>query len=95
MSTVNVFRYSALALGLFVGLKNDIFFRSAASKKEEQNAFEAKLKLVQEAKAEYAKLHQPVSKKTEVSSDIKEINLEDPNVDFAAVILQAVDSLKS
>lgn len=94
MSTVNVFRYSAVALGLFFGLKNDLSLKSAASKKEEQDAFEAKRKLVDEAKAEYAKLHAPVNKKVE-SGSVKEVDFEDPNVDFAAVILQAVDSLKS
>lgn len=94
MSTVNVFRYSALALGLFFGVRNDLLFKTAASKKEEQNAFDAKLKLVEEAKAEYAKLKAPVNKKVE-SGSAKEVNLEDPNVDFAAVILQAVDSMKS
>ncbi|CCE92510.1 F1F0 ATP synthase subunit e TDEL_0E02670 [Torulaspora delbrueckii] len=94
MSTVNVLRYSALGLGLFFGLKNDLSFKTAASKKEEQNAFDAKMKLVEEAKAEYAKLQAPVQKKAEVGST-KEVNFEDPNVDFAAVILQAVDSIKS
>lgn len=95
MSTVNVFRYSALGLGLFVGLKNDMYFRTAASKKKEQDAYEAKLQLVEDAKAEYAKTHTPVSKSVKPAGDVQKVNLEDPNVDFAAVILDAVDSLKS
>lgn len=91
---MNVFRYSALALGLVFGLKNDFSLKSAASKQEEQRAYEAKLKLVEEAKAEFAKSQKPV--KTESPSGaVKEINFEDPNVDFGAVILQAVDSIKS
>ncbi|QLQ80926.1 hypothetical protein HG537_0E02810 [Torulaspora globosa] len=92
MSTVNVFRYSALAAGLVFGLKNDLSLKSAASKKEEQRAYEAKLKLVEEAKAEFAKGKQATSGAETVNSTF---NLEDPNVDFAAVILQAVDSIKS
>ncbi|QLL33369.1 hypothetical protein HG536_0E02800 [Torulaspora globosa] len=94
MSTVNVLRYSGLALGLLFGLKNDLSLKSAASKKEEQRAYEAKMKLVEEAKAEYAKSKEPVKSEAE-SGRGKEVNLEDPNVDFAAVILQAVDSMKS
>lgn len=94
MSTVNVFRYSALGLGLLFGLKNDLSFKSSASKKEEQRAYDAKLKLVEEAKAEFAKTKEPVKPAVEAGA-VKEINFEDPNVDFGAVILQAVDSIKS
>lgn len=88
---MNVFRYSALAAGLVFGLKNDLSLKSEASKKEEQRAYEAKMKLVEEAKAEYAKSKQPVSE----AGSVSEVNLEDPNVDFAKVILQAVEGMKN
>lgn len=90
MSTVNVLRYSALGLGLFFGLKNDLGLKNSAAQTAAEEAFQEKVKLVQEARAEYGKLHGSVSQK-----DVKNINLEDPNLDFGAVILQAVDSLSS
>ena len=43
------------------------------------------------AKAEYAKLNAPKEVK---KADTTKIDLEDPNLDYAAVILSAVDSLK-
>lgn len=56
MSTVNVLRYSALGLGLFFGFRNDMILKCNAKKKEEQAQYDQKLKLVEEAKKEYAKL---------------------------------------
>lgn len=91
MSTLNVLRYSALALGVAVGLKTDLSLRSDAHKQQEKDDLSAQLKLVEEAKTEYAKLH-PVKK--EVKTAGAKIDLEDPNLDYAAVILNAVDSLK-
>lgn len=90
MSTANVLRYSALGLGVFFGLKNDMGNKKTASQKAADDAFQAKLKLVEEARAEYGKLHKPSA-----ATQTKEVNLEDPNLDFGAVILQAVDSLGS
>lgn len=98
MSTVNVLRYSAFGLGLFFGLQTDIGLKKAASKKQQQEAYDNKMKLVEEAKAEYAKLNPAESKEAAPASkagEIKSINLEDPNADFGSVILQAVDSLKN
>ncbi|CAB4253799.1 similar to Saccharomyces cerevisiae YDR322C-A TIM11 Subunit e of mitochondrial F1F0-ATPase, which is a large, evolutionarily conserved enzyme complex required for ATP synthesis [Maudiozyma barnettii] len=89
MSSVNVLRYSALALGLAVGLKTDMNLRCSAKKQAEEDVYQKELALVKEAKAEWNKLHP----KKVVES--KEINLEDPNLDYAAVILNAVESLKS
>lgn len=91
MSTVNVLRYSALAIGAAVGLKTDLGLKSEAAKKSEEKEYTDKLKLIEQAKAEYAKLHAP--KKVESQSSGK-IDLEDPNLDYAKVILGAVDSLK-
>ncbi|CAR27964.1 hypothetical protein ZYGR_0N04510 [Zygosaccharomyces rouxii] len=90
MSTANVLRYSALGLGVFFGLKNDMGNKKTASQKAADDAFQAKLKLVDEARAEYGRLHNPAP-----TTQSKEINLEDPNLDIGAAILQAVDSLGS
>ncbi|QEU60868.1 Tim11 [Kluyveromyces lactis] len=93
MSTLNVLRYSALALGVVAGFKTDLSLKSEAQKQEEQNQLDAQLKLVEQAKAEYAKLHPKKEIKAAAGSSAK-IDLEDPNLDYASVILSAVESLK-
>ncbi|EDO14831.1 hypothetical protein Kpol_364p3 [Vanderwaltozyma polyspora DSM 70294] len=90
MSTVNVLRYSALGLGLIFGLKNDLVFRSDAKKQKEEEEYQRKLKLVEEAKKEYARLHPP--KETKSSS---KVNWEDPALDYGSAILKAVETLKN
>ncbi|CAI4057250.1 hypothetical protein SUVZ_02G4370 [Saccharomyces uvarum] len=92
MSTVNVLRYSALGLGLFFGFRNDMILKCNARKKEEQAQYDEKLKLVGEAKKEYAKLQPAATPKNTHTTTA--VNLEDPNIDFEKVILNAVDSLK-
>lgn len=92
MSTVNVLRYSALGLGLFFGFRNDMILKCNAKKKEEQSQYEEKLRLVEEAKKEYAKLH-PVATPKDTPANTS-FNLEDPNIDFEKVILNTVESLK-
>lgn len=92
MSTVNVLRYSALGLGLFFGFRNDMILKCNAKKKEEQAQYDQKLKLVEEAKKEYAKLQPAATLKDTPTTTA--VNLEDPNIDFEKVILNAVDSLK-
>ncbi|EJS42290.1 tim11p [Saccharomyces arboricola H-6] len=92
MSTVNVLRYSALGLGLFFGFRNDMILKCNVKKKDEQAKYEEKLKLVDEAKKEYAKLQPVVVQKDLLTTT--SVNLEDPNIDFEKVILNAVESLK-
>ncbi|CAR57990.1 uncharacterized protein GVI51_H06919 [Nakaseomyces glabratus] len=88
MSTVNVLRYSALGLGLLVGLKTDFSLRGAAAKKLEEEEFSKRQQLIADAKAEWAKLHPPKTKAT-----TKEINFDDPNLDFGELIVNAVNAL--
>lgn len=92
MSTVNVLRYSALGLGLFFGFRNDMILKCNAKKKEEEAQYEKKLRLVDEARKEYAKLQPVVTPKD--APKTTSVNLEDPNIDFEKVILNAVESLK-
>lgn len=93
MSTVNVLRYSALGLGLFYGFKNDSFLRYTSCKERQDKEFEDKLKLVEEAKKEYARLNRP--KKIESPTSATEVNWEDPNLDYASVVLKVVETLKN
>ncbi|SCU82304.1 LANO_0B05776g1_1 [Lachancea nothofagi CBS 11611] len=92
MSTINILRYSAVALGIAVGLKTDFGLKSEASKKSEQKAYADKIQLIEQAKAEYTKLHAPKTLEKQGSS-IK-LDLEDPNLDYSKVIMGAVESLK-
>ncbi|CEP62370.1 F1F0 ATP synthase subunit e LALA0_S05e04126g [Lachancea lanzarotensis] len=91
MSALNVFRYSAVLLGVAVGLQTDLSLKSQASKQQEEKAYAEKLQLIEQAKAEYAKLHAP---KSETKTSNQKVDLEDPNLDYAKVILGAVESLK-
>lgn len=91
MSTANVLRYSALGLGVLCGFNTDLSNYFAGQVQKEEDEHDRRVKLVQDAKVEYAKLH-PVVKKPE---SVGEINLDDPNLDFGALIVNAVDSLKA
>lgn len=84
---LQVLRWSAIAAGVIAGAYNTQVLKTEGQKKQEAFDFAEKTKLINEAKAEYAKLHP----KKEVAST--EINLEDPNLDFAQVILGAVEKL--
>lgn len=90
MSTVNVLRYSFLGLGLLVGLKTDFSLKGIAARELEDKEFARREQLIVEAKKEYEKLHP--SPKAKGSS---EINLEDPNLDFGEVIINAVNALEA
>lgn len=91
MSTLNVLRYSALGLGIFAGFKNDLCLKSDSKKQESERQLANELELIRQAKVEYAQLHP--TKETPTSSFTK-IDLENPNLDFATVILNAVESMK-
>ncbi|SCU96013.1 LAME_0F14488g1_1 [Lachancea meyersii CBS 8951] len=91
MSTLNVLRYSAVVLGVAVGFKTDLGLKSQASRKSEEKAYADKLQLIDQAKAEYAKLHAP---KSEPKGSAVKLDLEDPNLDYSKAILGAVESLK-
>lgn len=89
---VNVFRYSALGLGFLYGFKTDWSRKSDAKAKQEEDEYQRQVKLVEEARAEYRKLH-PV--KVPAVGDKVEVNFEDPNFDFGKFIEDAVGSLKA
>ncbi|CCH42148.1 ATP synthase subunit e, mitochondrial [Wickerhamomyces ciferrii] len=94
MSTVNVFRYSALAAGVLYGAYHTYSLESTAKKAEAQRLFAKKEALILEAKAKFAELNAP--KKVETpKTQSKEINLDDDKLDFAQVIISAVESLET
>ncbi|GAV26959.1 hypothetical protein PMKS-000420 [Pichia membranifaciens] len=85
MSTLNVFRYGALVTGVLYGFTHDLSLKAAGEKKKEEAEYQKKIKLIEDAKAEYKKLNPP---KASAGFD-----LEDPNLDFAKAIESAVESL--
>lgn len=92
MSTFNVLRWTALATGVVYGAYHTQVLKSAGAAKQEILDFKHQEKLIAEAKAEFAKLNAPKEVKTEKVTP-GSINLDDPNIDFASVLLSAVDNL--
>lgn len=83
---LQVFRYSALIAGVFYGFTHDLSLKAAGEKKKEEAEYQKKLKLIDEAKAEYKKLHPPAQSSTA-------FDLEDANLDFGKAIESAIASL--
>lgn len=88
MSTINVLRYAALATGITYGFFEAKSIKNAHHRAEELKEYNEKVKLINEAKAKFAALN----KKPETASS--EINLDDKDLDFAKVILSAVEKLQ-
>ncbi|CAD6443539.1 9a02258f-fd69-43ac-9d06-06a20f59f87e [Sclerotinia trifoliorum] len=61
---VNVLRWSALGAGVFYGFYHQMSISSATKAAAAHREFEHKQKLIEQAKAEYAKKNLPASKKT-------------------------------
>lgn len=97
---VKVFRYSALAAGVLYGAYHTASLKSAAVKAEEARLYAKKEALIAEAKTKFAELKAKLEPKKEsavtstpASSSLVEINLDDDKLDFAQVILSAVENL--
>jgi F-type H+-transporting ATP synthase subunit e len=60
-SAAQVLRYSALGLGIFYGFYHQRTINSSQKAAEAQHEYERKQKLINEAKAAYAKKKQPAS----------------------------------
>lgn len=82
---IQVLRYGALVTGVLYGFTHDLSLKAEGAKKKEEAEYQKKVKLIEEAKAEYKKLNPP-----QASSSF---NLEDPNLDFAKAIESTVESL--
>ncbi|KAH3663625.1 hypothetical protein OGAPHI_005026 [Ogataea philodendri] len=83
--------YSALATGIVYGAYHTYVLKAEGEKKQELYDYEHKKKLVEEAKAEYKKLH-PVK---QTAAPTEAVNLDDPEFDFGKFILGAVEKLGS
>lgn len=94
MSTLNILRYTSLGLGLVAGYRYDSRLKKEAKIRAEDKAYQEKLQLVQEAKNAFNEQNKQPKSTTEVSKNEK-IDLEDPNLDYGKIILNAVETLKN
>lgn len=96
MSVVNVLRYSALGLGFLSGVQVEWCLKKEENKAKELEDYNRKLKLIEDAKKEYAKLH-PVQKIEPVGKvdNLDNVNLDDPNTDFNTLIESWVGKLSN
>lgn len=89
MSTFNVLRYSALGAGVVYGAVHRYNLFANAEAEETARQFNKEQKLINQAKAEYAKLNAP--KAAPATSGA--INWEDPNLDFGKVLESLIQKL--
>ncbi|KAK0389573.1 hypothetical protein NLU13_3148 [Sarocladium strictum] len=82
---VNVIRWSALAFGVFFGFSHQRTITANQKAAHDQHEWEHKQKLIDQAKAEYAKLKNPApaSKGDDVITDP-----QNPNFDLEKLLLK-------
>ncbi|KAG7665567.1 TIM11 [[Candida] subhashii] len=90
MSTFNVIRWSFLGAGVVYGALHRQTLKSAAEEKSVASKFAQQQKLIDEAKAEYARLNPPKAA-TPVASG--SINWEDPNLDIGKALESLIEKL--
>ena len=79
MSTFNVLRYSLLGAGLVYGAVHRYSLESEVKEQQRISQWNKELKLIKQAKEEYARTH-AVAEKPQASAG--SINWEDPNLDI-------------
>ena len=92
MSTFNLLRYSLLGAGIFYGAYTRFSVDSAFKAEQAAKKWRQEEKLIQQAKAEYARLHAP-KKDTSSASTSGSINWEDPNLDFGKALELLIQKL--
>ncbi|KAJ8145636.1 hypothetical protein OY671_001291 [Metschnikowia pulcherrima] len=90
MSTFNVIRYSLLGVGVVYGAVHRYNLESNHEQQQKLAQWKKEEKLIKQAKAEYGKLNPPQEKAASTASGF---NLEDPNLDFGAVLESLVQKL--
>ncbi|KAF4968115.1 hypothetical protein FSARC_4449 [Fusarium sarcochroum] len=79
---VNVLRWSALGLGVFYGFTHQRAIFSAQKAEHDQHEYEKKEKLIQQAKAEFAKKNNPTSGDSVITDP------SDPKFDLEKLLLK-------
>ncbi|RDA85649.1 hypothetical protein CP532_3564 [Ophiocordyceps camponoti-leonardi (nom. inval.)] len=81
---VNVLRWSALAVGVFYGFSHQRTIRATQRAEHEKHDYEHKQKLIDQAKAEFARQKSPQP----VSSDDVITDVSDPRFDLEKLLLK-------
>ncbi|KAK2059272.1 ATP synthase subunit E [Colletotrichum caudatum] len=81
-SGVNVLRYTALGLGVFYGFTHQRSITASQKAAAAQKEYERKEKLIEQAKAEFAKKNQPL--KLAAADAGVNVDPMDPNFDLEA-----------
>ncbi|KAK2004094.1 ATP synthase subunit E [Colletotrichum falcatum] len=81
-SGVNVLRYTALGLGVFYGFTHQRSITASQKAAAAQKEYERKEKLIEQAKAEFAKKNQPL--KSAAADTGVNVDPMDPNFDLEA-----------
>ncbi|QPH00538.1 hypothetical protein C2857_004247 [Epichloe festucae Fl1] len=83
---VNVLRWSALAVGVFYGFSHQRTIYASQRAEHDKHEYERKQKLIDQAKAEYAKEHAPASTATAKNGAVFDVN--DPKFDLEQFLLK-------
>ncbi|PHH91443.1 hypothetical protein CDD83_451 [Cordyceps sp. RAO-2017] len=81
---VNVLRWSALGLGVFYGFSHQRTIRATQRAEHEKHEYEQKQKLIDQAKAEYAKQSKP----QQAVGDSVVTDVQSPQFDLEKYLLQ-------
>ncbi|KJZ78423.1 hypothetical protein HIM_02461 [Hirsutella minnesotensis 3608] len=84
---VNVLRWSALAVGVFYGFSHQRTIRSTQKAEHEKHEYEQKQKLIDQAKAEFAKQKKPQP----ASGDDVITDVQDPRFDLEKLLLKVAN----
>ncbi|KAG6023502.1 hypothetical protein E4U41_002009 [Claviceps citrina] len=81
---VNVLRWSALAVGVFYGFSHQRTITASQRAEHEKHEYQSKLKLIEQAKAEYAKKKAPsAAAKDDATTDVNS-----PKFDLEKLLLK-------
>ena len=83
---VNVLRWSALAVGVFYGFSHQRTITTTQRAEHAKHEWESKQKLIDQAKAEYAKKNSPAP--TTASKDDATTDVNDPKFDLEKFLLK-------
>ncbi|KHO00104.1 ATPase, F0 complex, subunit E, mitochondrial [Metarhizium album ARSEF 1941] len=84
---VNVLRWSALAAGVFYGFSHQRTITATQRAEHAKHEWESKQKLIDQAKAEYAKKNNPAPASSSKDDVVTDVN--DPKFDLEKLLLKA------
>ena len=86
-TAVNVFRWSALAFGVFYGFSHQRAITAGQKAEHDKHEWDHKQKLIDQAKAEYAKQKAPATTSTAATDDAA-LDPNSPKFDLEKLLLK-------